>query len=441
MADRTNNQVIFTLTAETAKLQAGLDRAEAMLRNFSQKTKAAGVGDDVMGGLGGAIKIGAAMKAVDVVFKTSAVVLENYNGPAKNFSSLIEALGKTISQSADELVKAVPVFGQSLSALIKLARGDDIKDAQAAEAKRAERQGRAFALARAQTASRFVEQAEDLRETRRIESISDEREREVAKLERQKQLALKKAEEQYRAAPGAEQSRELRNAYAQVRKEIEIEYEARKADKLKEIDKRVAEEAKKAAEEAKKAAEDKAREQERWAREAAAVESEIRQQQFRAAGNELAAQLDQIRTSYQERIDAAKKAGQEELANRLAVLQKLKEAEVSKAFAVKQAVEDENEAKKEAQRMQVGAFAAGSMYAGGSDGADAWGSYRKRMAASANARAAEWQERRKGVAMWGQSGGRDLFANADVVGLFRKMLAGIEKTAGNTAGPKQVVVQ
>jgi len=434
MANRTNNQVIFTLTAETAKLQAGLDRAEAMLRNFSQKTKAAGVGDDVMGGLGGAIKIGAALKAVDVVFRTSAVVLENYNGPAKNFSSLIEALGKTISQSADELVKAVPVFGRSLSALIKLARGDDIKDAQAAEAKRAERQGRAFALARAQTASRFVEQAEDLRETRRIESISDEREREVAKLERQKQQALKRAEEQYRAAPGAEQSRELRNAYAQVRKEIEIEYEARKADKLKEIDKRVAEEA-------KKAAEDKAREQERWAREAAAVESEIRQQQHRAAGNELAAQLDQIRTSYQERIDAAKKAGQEELANRLAVLQKLKEAEVSKAFAVKQAVEDEKEAKKEAQRMQVGAFAAGSMYAGGSDGADAWGSYRKRMAASANARAAEWQERRKGVAMWGQSGGRDLFANADVVGLFRKMLAGIEKTAGNTAGPKQVVVQ
>ena len=436
MANRTNNQVIFTLTAETAKLQAGLDRAEAMLRNFLQKMKAVGVGDDddVMGGLGGVIKIGAALKAVDVVFRTSAIVLENYNGPAKNFSSLIEALGKTISQNADELVKAVPVFGRSLSALIKLARGDDIKDAQAAEAKRAERQGRAFALARAQTASRFVEQAEDLRETRRIESISDEREREVAKLERQKQQALKRAEEQYRAAPGAEQSRELRNAYAQVRKEIEIEYEARKADKLKEIDKRVAEEA-------KKAAEDKAREQERWAREAAAVESEIRQQQHRAAGNELAAQLDQIRTSYQERIDAAKKAGQEELANRLAVLQKLKEAEVSKAFAVKQAVEDEKEAKKEAQRMQVGAFAAGSMYAGGSDGADAWGSYRKRMTASANARAAEWQERRKGVAMWGQSGGRDLFANADVVGLFRKMLAGIEKTAGNTAGPKQVVVQ
>ena len=434
MADRTHNQVIFTLTAETAKLQAGLDRAEALLRNFSQKTKAAGVGDDVMGGLGGAIKIGAALKAVDVVFRTSAVVLENYNGPAKNFSSLIEALGKTISQNADELVKAVPVFGRSLSALIKLARGDDIKDAQAAEAKRAERQGRAFALARAQTASRFVEQSEDLRETRRIESISDEREREVAKLERQKQLALKRAEEQYRAAPGAEQSRELRNAYAQIRRDIEIEYEARKADKLKEIDKR-------AAEEAKKAAEDKAREQERWAREAAAVESEIRQQQYRAAGNELAAQLDQIRTSYQERIDAAKKAGQEELANRLAVLQKLKEAEVSKAFAVKQAVEDEKEAKKDAQRMQVGAFAAGSMYAGGSDGADAWGSYRKRMAARANARAAEWQERRKGVAMWGQSGGRDSFANADVVGLFRKMLTSIEKIAGNTAGPKQVVVQ
>ncbi len=307
MADRTNNQVIFTLTAETAKLQAGLDRAEAMLRNFSQKTKAAGVGDDGMGGLGGAIKIGAALKAVDVVFKTSAAVLENYNGPAKNFSSLIGAIGKTISQNADELAKAVPVFGQSLSAIIKLARGDDIKDAQAAEAKRAEKQGRAFALARAQAASRFVEQSEDLRETRRIESISDEREREVAKLERQKQLALKKAEEQYRAAPGAEQSRELRNAYAQVRKDIEIEYEARKADKLKEIDKRAAEEAKKAAEEAKRAAEDKAREQERWAREVADVESEIRQQQYRAAGNELAAQLDQIRTSYQERIDAAKK--------------------------------------------------------------------------------------------------------------------------------------
>lgn len=433
MADRTNNQVIFTLTAETAKLQAGLDRAEAMLRNFSQKTKAAGVGDGGMGGLGSVIKIGAAMQAVDVVFKTSAAVLENYTGPAKNFSSLIGALGKTISQNADELAKAVPVFGQSLSAIIKLARGDDIKDAQAAEAKRAEKQGRAFALARAQTTSRFVEQAEDLRETRRIESISDEREREVAKLERQKQQALKKAEEQYRAAPGAEQSRELRNAYAQLRKEIEIEYEARKADKLKEIDKR-------AADEAKKAAEDKAREQERWAREAADVESEIRQQQYRAAGNELAAQLDQIRTSYQERIDAAKKAGQEELANRLAVLQRLKEAEASKAFAVKQAVEDEKEAKKEAQRMLVGTFAAGSMYAGG-DGADTWGSYRKQMAARVNARAAEWQERRKGVAMWGQSGGRDLSANADVAGLFRKMLAGIEKIAGNTAGPKQVVVQ
>ena len=122
------------------------------------------------------------------------------------------------------------------------------------------------------------------------------------------------------------------------------------------------------------------------------------------------------------------------------MLQKLKEAEASKAFAVKQAVEDEKEAKKEAQRMQIGTFAAGSMYAG-SDGADAWGSYRKQMAASVNARAAEWQERRKGVAMWGQSGGRDLFANADVVGMFRKMLAGIEKIAGNTAGPKQVVVQ
>ena len=111
MADRTNNQVIFTLTAETAKLQAGLDRAEAMLRNFSQKTKAAGVGDDVMGGLGGVIKIGAAMQArrgvqdSPLLSKTTTAREELFQPDRGNW--------KTISQNADELAKAVPVFGQS----------------------------------------------------------------------------------------------------------------------------------------------------------------------------------------------------------------------------------------------------------------------------------------------------------------------------------------
>lgn len=434
MAERTNNQVIFTLTAETAKLQAGLDRAEAMLRNFTQRTQRAGAGGGA-GGLGGIISVAATMKAVDIIFKTSATVLENYSGSASNFSSLLNALGKTISENADELVRAIPIFGRSLSNLIKVVRGDAIAEAAAHERRAGERRGRAFEEERSRLARAFGEEAEAMRRSRAVEVIQDPREQAIARLELEKQAALKRVEDRFAAVPAGEQSRELRKKRDQLRWEIEMEFARKEGMKLQELEK-------KAAEEQKKLAEEKAREQEKWARETAEVESRIRQGQYKAAGDELKAQLEQIRAHYAERKEEARKAGQAELASRLEVLQSIEEAEARKAAAVKRAAAEEKKAREE-PRGSVAEFAAGTRYAGGT-GADPWAAFRAKKAAEVRERMAAWEERRRGVAMWGAGTGQlagNQPPNRDALKLLENMLAGIMQVARNTAYEKPMVAQ
>ena len=222
--------------------------------------------------------------------------------------------------------------------------------------------------------------------------------------------AVRRVEERFRAAPRA--SNRGLGPPAALLEEIEAEFAARRRAKEVEL-------ARKALEEQKKIAEEKAREEERWARQAAEVESQIRQARAKAQGDEMAAQLERIRQYYAEQIAEARKAGQAQLAERLAVLQQLEEAEVQKSQAVKQAAADEKRAQVQA-RGQVLELAAGTRYAGGLARLDAWERGRNRMA--------------EGVYAGGRVTGRD------EVRIFDQMLAGIREIADNTREPRPVVV-
>lgn len=363
----TKPEINIAIQAETAKLHAGLRQAEAEVRRFAQRAEQAS-----RGGLGAAIgdvqnvvKLGVALKGAELGIRGALAGAKLMSGELKNWNEFVS-----------EAVRAIPGIGPAISEALAYVRAQDVKDAQEAENKLAVRQKARFDAQRRATAEAFRDRASQIEDSRTVARNPVAERREIMELEKQRQQALRDVERQFRSAPGAEQSRELREARAALELQIEEDFSERKVRVRQKYEIQ-------AAEKAKKAAEERAREQERVAKEElqkaqrlADVQSEIIQKRHSLEGRELDAQIERIRHHYDRRIEEAKRSGEAELVSELERLKKLEEAQARKADATKKAAEEEKKARMAAQ---FATFQAGNMFSGG-DGGDEMSAFRQRMA-------------------------------------------------------------